>query len=215
MAKGLDVEPQQLDVTDADGIERIVADLRQRPSGLDILVNNAGISMKGFDADVVQQTMAVNFFGPLHLTDALLPVMGTTGRIVMVSSGLGALSCLAPRLQAEFSDPGLTRDEMLGLVNRFQSDVGEGRYRERGWPKSPYSVSKVSMNAVTRILVKELAESDIWINTVDPGWVRTRMGGRIAARSVRKGAETITWAASLSGDGPHCSFLRDRTVIKW
>ena len=100
-------------------------------------------------------------------------------------------------------------------MNRFESDVEAGFHTKHGWPRSAYSVSKVALNAFTRILAKELAESDIRINSVCPGWVRTRMGGVIAARSVRKGAETITWAATLSGDCPHGSFLRDHKQIPW
>ncbi len=133
----------------------------------------------------------------------------------MVSSGLGALSCLSADRQKEFLDPTLTPHGLSRLVNRFFADVEGGHYRQRGWPKSAYSVSKVALNALTRILSRELRDAEVIINSICPGWVRTRMGGRFAARSVRKGADTITWAATLPDDGPQGAFLRDRKMIPW
>jgi NAD(P)-dependent dehydrogenase (short-subunit alcohol dehydrogenase family) len=40
-----------------------------------------------------------------------------------------------------------------------------------------YRLSKTALNAVTRILADELQGTDIKINSVCPGWVRTDMGG--------------------------------------
>ena len=52
-------------------------------------------------------------------------------------------------------------------------------------------------------------------NCVDPGWVRTDMGGRSAPRSVEEGADTIVWLATLPDDGPSGGFFRDRQPIAW
>ncbi|NQV20057.1 MAG: SDR family oxidoreductase, partial [Rhodospirillales bacterium] len=40
-----------------------------------------------------------------------------------------------------------------------------------------YRVSKVALNAVTRVLALELEGSGILVNSLSPGWVRTDMGG--------------------------------------
>ena len=45
-----------------------------------MLVNNAGIAMDGFDADVARRTIEVNFFGPLRVTEALLPIVRAAAR---------------------------------------------------------------------------------------------------------------------------------------
>ncbi len=213
--KGVDVTFRQLDVSESKSIAAFTDQVREQEPRIDILVNNAGITLKGFNADVVKQTLAVNFFGAMHLTDALLPLMSPTGRIAMVSSSLGALSCLSSDRQAELLDPGLTRDRLVALVDEFYRDVEQGRYRAQGWPKSAYAVSKVALNALTRILAKELEGSGMLVNAISPGWVRTRMGGRFAARSVAKGADTIVWAATLPPDGPQGAFLHDRKPIQW
>ena len=105
------------------------------------------------------------------------------------------------------------------LMRDFISDVGQGRHAQAGWPSSAYRVSKVGLNALTRILSAELAGSELRINAVCPGWVRTRMGGTFATRSPAKGADSIVWAATLPAGGPAGvftgKFIRDRKVIEW
>ena len=212
---GMDVTFQRLDVSEPESIAAFATQMGEQKSKIDILVNNAGVSLKGFNTDVAKQTLAVNYFGAMYLTDALLPLMSPTGRIVMVSSGLGRLSCLSPDRQREFLDPALTRERLVALVDEFFRDVDQGSYRAPGWPKSAYSLSKVAMNALTRILAMELEGSEIKVNAVCPGWVRTKMGGRFAPRGVAKGADGILWAAMLPDNGPHGAFLRDRKPIPW
>ncbi|MCG8507854.1 MAG: hypothetical protein MI741_01380 [Rhodospirillales bacterium] len=48
-----------------------------------------------------------------------------------------------------------------------------------------------------------------------PGWVRTRMGGANATRSVEQGAETAIWLSTLPDDGPTGGFFRDRKSLDW
>jgi NAD(P)-dependent dehydrogenase (short-subunit alcohol dehydrogenase family) len=84
------------------------------------------------------------------------------------------------------------------------------------WGSSPgYRVSKTALNAVTRMLAYELADTNILVNSVCPGWVRTDMGGRGASRSVEEGADTAVWLATLPDDGPSGGFFRDRKPIPW
>ena len=100
---------------------------------VDVLVNNAGVALDGFDAEVVLQTMAVNFLGAMHLTDTLLPKLRSGGRVVNVSSGMGELSCLGPRLRARFADPDLTREDLVTLVESFERDVESDRAAAARW----------------------------------------------------------------------------------
>jgi hypothetical protein len=53
------------------------------------------------------------------------------------------------------------------------------------------------------------------VNAVDPGWVRTDMGGRNATRSVEQGADTPVWLATLPDKGPTGRFFHDRKPIQW
>lgn len=77
-----------------------------------------------------------------------------------------------------------------------------------------YAVSKTAMNALSNRLASEVA-GDIKVNSVCPGWVRTRMGGAAAPRSVEEGASGVVWAATLPADGPTGGFFRDGQPIPW
>ena len=206
--------PVPLDVGDPASIAAAAEHLRAAGTAIDVLVNNAGISMNGFNVEVARRTIAVNFLGPLRVTEALLSLMPAGGTIVMVSSGMGELAGVDDGLRARFTDPTLTRDGLVGLVEEFVADVAAGRHRERGWPSSGYRVSKIALNALVRVLASPLAARRIIINAVCPGWVRTDMGGHGASRSVEKGAASIVWAATRAGE-PTGGFFRDGRRIDW
>jgi carbonyl reductase 1 len=205
-----------LDVTDPRSIDQIATDVGA--SGLDVLVNNAGASFDGFDAEVARRTLDVNFAGMMKLTDRLLPVLRPGARIVMVSSGMGAVSSLSPGLRAEVMSPTLDRAALLAFADRFVADVAAGRHAKSGWPANAYRVSKIAMNAYVRILARELAGDPrhILVNAACPGWVRTAMGGSSAPRSPEEGARTPAWLALLpAGDRRTGGLYRDEHPAEW
>jgi carbonyl reductase 1 len=212
--EGLSVEHRPLDVASSEGIEELAGALRHEGTKLHALVNNAGIAMNGFDAEVARKTLEVNFFGARRVTDALLPHVADGGNIVMVSSGMGELSGVAPPLRARFADPALTREALIDLAQSFVRDVKEGRHTQAGWPSSAYRVSKIALNALTRILARELRPRNIRVNAACPGWVRTDMGGPSASRGVEEGAASIVWAALLEDDTTG-GFFRDGKPAAW
>jgi NAD(P)-dependent dehydrogenase (short-subunit alcohol dehydrogenase family) len=99
-------------------------------------------------------------------------------------------------------------------MRSFVSAVEQGRHALEGWPSSTYRVSKVGLNALTRILARDLEPRGIRVNAVCPGWVRTRMGGAGAPRAVEKGAASIV-STTIREDGPTGGFFRDGTPIDW
>jgi carbonyl reductase 1 len=229
VARKLGVRFVTLDVSQLASIDALpallgleaVGDLSEPPSlsraGIDVLINNAGVSMHGFDSSVARHTLDVNFFGALRLTDRLLPAMRAGGRIVMVSSGLGAAGSLGPALRSRFLDPTLSREELILLMESFVRDVAAGVHSEKGWPSSAYRVSKIGLNALSRVLSRELRDDPrrILVNAGSPGWVRTTMGGSGAPRSPAEGARTPVWLAMLPEGGPTGGYFEDEREVLW
>ena len=184
--EGLEVIPHRLDVTDRKQIETLRAFVEKEFGRLDVLINNAGVypdeGVSVFDVPIetVRETMEVNFYAPLALCRAFVPLMlrNDYGRVANVSSGAGQL---------------------------HDMDGGTAAYK----------VSKAALNALTRIIAAEVSGYNIKVNSICPGWVRTRMGGPSAPRTVAQGADGIVWAATLSDDGPTGGFFRDRKPIPW
>ncbi|MDQ2177841.1 SDR family oxidoreductase [Marinifilum sp. D714] len=95
-----EVHFHQLDVSDERSVQQIVKYVEDSFGHLDILINNAGINYdtwhSAFNADLeeIHQTLETNLFGAWLLAQAFIPNMKKQkyGRIVNVSSGLGALS---------------------------------------------------------------------------------------------------------------------------
>jgi NAD(P)-dependent dehydrogenase (short-subunit alcohol dehydrogenase family) len=184
--EGINVDYHRLDVTDESSIDEVAGFIRDKYGRLDILVNNAGIMIDSGsvfladNVDLIMETMATNVYGPLRITQKLLPLMrkNNYGRIVNISSGMGQLN------------------DMNG-----------------GYPG--YRLSKVSINALTRIMADELKGTNILVNTMCPGWVKTDMGGRGAYRTPEQGADTAVWLAMLPDGSPGGKFFRDRQEIPW
>jgi NAD(P)-dependent dehydrogenase (short-subunit alcohol dehydrogenase family) len=184
--QGLDIIFHPLDVTDGDSIAQLAHTLNQDGGRLDILVNNAGIYLdRGIaplevELDLMRRTMETNVFGPLRLSQMVIPLMRQNryGRIVNISSQMASLTEMGGRALA-------------------------------------YRTSKTALNAVTRILATEVHSDNILVNAVDPGWVRSDMGGRAAPRSLAEGADTATWLATLPDDGPTGGYFRDRQTRPW
>ena len=77
-----------------------------------------------------------------------------------------------------------------------------------------YALSKAALCALTLKLAQDVS-GNIKVNTVWPGWVKTRMGGPDAPRSVEDGADTIVWLATLPPTGPTGGLFRDREPLPW
>src|SRR6185369_8514723 len=108
---------------------------------------------------------------------------------------------------------------MPGMLERGHGRIvnvtsGYGSFSEGLEGPAAYAISKAALNALTVRLAKE-SRGDVKVNAACPGWVRTRMGGSGAPRSVEEGADTIVWLATLPPDGPSGAVFRSRQQIAW
>jgi NAD(P)-dependent dehydrogenase (short-subunit alcohol dehydrogenase family) len=99
-----------------------------------------------------------------------------------------------------------------GRVVNVSSGYGSFGRGLRG--PAPYSISKAALDAFTLKLAGEV-RGDVKVNAASPGWVRTRMGGATAPRTVEEGADTIVWLATLSMSGASGGLFQDRKEAPW
>jgi NAD(P)-dependent dehydrogenase (short-subunit alcohol dehydrogenase family) len=185
-ANDLTVEARQLDVASVQSIRECMNWMRRDVGRLDILINNAGIMVEDDDAD------------PLEELEIVRDTMQT--------------NVYGPLLLSRLAIP-IMKTRRYGRIVNLSS--GMGSLSEMGAGYVAYRLSKAGINVVTRVLAAETEGMGILVNSVDPGWARTTMGGRGATRSVEKGAETPLWLATLPDDGPTGGFFRDRRAIAW
>lgn len=176
----------QLDVSDEKSVGRLASFVEEEFGRLEILVNNAAISNDNGQRGVDADLNRV--------------------RTALEANLLGAW-----RL-CEVAIP-LMRRHGYGRIVNISS--GLAALEDMGGGSPGYRVSKTGLNALTRILASELRGSGILVNSVEPGWVQTDMGGFRAPRPVEEGAEGAVWAATLSNNGPTGGFFRDRRPVPW
>ncbi|GAB2670467.1 SDR family NAD(P)-dependent oxidoreductase [Nocardia goodfellowii] len=105
-AAGGQAHAYQCDVTDSDSVDHVVKTILDEHGHVDMLVNNAGRSIRRAihrSTDRMhdfERTMAVNYFGALRMTLALLPQMRERkfGHIVQISSA--GVQVATPRFSA-------------------------------------------------------------------------------------------------------------------
>ncbi len=184
--EGLAVTWQELDVRDPQAIRRVAGRALEQFGRVDVLVNNAGVYLDE-DRSV--------FDLPVNVLQETLEVNLT-----------------APLLLCQALVPAMKRRNYGRVVN-VSSEMGQ--LEGMGGYTAAYRISKAALNALTGVLAAETRSRNLKINSMCPGWVRTRMGGASAPRSVEQGADTALWLATLPDDGPSGGFFKNRKQIHW
>ena len=193
-AEGADAHYIELDVTKPETIAKAAETVRTRYGRLDILVNNAGVTDNGdgppsaADPEAVRRVLDVNFFGVLAVTQTMLPLVrnSASGRIVMISSGLGSLAWNA--------DPEWDFAAIKPLG---------------------YNGSKAILNMMTVQLAWELRDTSIKVNTVNPGYTATDMNGNSGTQTPEEGAAEALRQALAPDDAPTGGFFEKGGVVPW
>jgi NAD(P)-dependent dehydrogenase (short-subunit alcohol dehydrogenase family) len=187
---GAKVVAMKLDVSNQVSVDNLSYEVEKTFGRLDILVNNAAILI---DKD---------------------NVVASNADLETVKATLETNLIGAWRMCKAFIP--LMKKNGVGRIVNVSSGAGEFEYMATSggyWPA--YSVSKASLNALTVMLASELRGTNILVNAVCPGWVRTDMGGSNAPRSVEEGAATPVWLATLPDGGPTGHNFFDRKQINW
>jgi NAD(P)-dependent dehydrogenase (short-subunit alcohol dehydrogenase family) len=174
----------QLDVTKTADIQNLRDCIEEHFGHLDVLINNAGI-LQG-----KENTLKVS-------RDSVQKHLDT--------------NFLGPLILSQQMIPLLKKSEDGRIIN-FSTSMA--RLSAPGPGTAAYRFSKVAINGLTAMMAADLVESNIKVNSVDPGWVQTEMGGAGANRSVSEGADTAVWLAT-SPNIPTGKFFRDRKELEW
>jgi NAD(P)-dependent dehydrogenase (short-subunit alcohol dehydrogenase family) len=185
-AEGLDVRAYELDVTDPASARDMTERLEREFGGADVLVNNAAILL---DED-----------------GHVLRIPPESFRASFETNVMGALHLCQALV------PGMLARRYGRVVN---VSSGAGQLEGMDGYAPAYSLSKAALNALTRLVAHAGRDRNVLVNAVDPGWVRTDMGGSSAPRSVAQGADTIVWCATLPDGGPTGGFFHDRRPVPW
>jgi NAD(P)-dependent dehydrogenase (short-subunit alcohol dehydrogenase family) len=126
-AKGADIDAFEADITNPVEAERAVQRLISRWGRIDVLVNNAGQILSAPQQHVTvedfERSMAVHFYGPLHLIRAAIPHMRRQGggRIVNITSigGKVAIPHLLPYCASKFA--------LVGLSDGLRAELARDR----------------------------------------------------------------------------------------
>ncbi|MEW6492286.1 MAG: SDR family oxidoreductase [Cyanobacteriota bacterium] len=188
--EGLDIVYHPLDVTNPQSIQQLEQFLRQEYGRLDVLVNNAGIFPDSDDTG----------------SESVLTAKLDTLRKAMETNVYGPLQLCQALV-------GLMQAHDYGRIVNVSSGMGQLSEMNGGSPG--YRTSKTALNALTRMLSAELQGTNILVNSVCPGWVKTDMGGAEAPRTPEQGVETIVWLATLPDGGQTGGFFRDKQSILW
>ena len=187
---------------------------------VDVLINNAGQYYHPAKNAAEHFVQVQDYFGLKNVLNAFLPILSDTSRIVNMSSHLGHLSNIpGEKLKKQFADPNLTEKELDEMMMNSET---RGDFEVLGWPRCSYTVSKVAVNAYTRILQKQVEERgypDIVVNSLRPGSQHSKVPqeGQVTV-SASDAASSVVSTALL----PHpCSSPRgqfiwhDLSVVDW
>lgn len=131
-----------VDVTNEKSVDELAAYLNHK-GGVDILINNAGFARAGFVEEIpvheYKQQLATNFFGTIHVTQKILPLMREKnhGKIIMMSSVSGQVGFpgLSPYVSSKFALEGWSESLRLELLpfSIYVSIIEPGSFRTNIW----------------------------------------------------------------------------------
>jgi NAD(P)-dependent dehydrogenase (short-subunit alcohol dehydrogenase family) len=175
-----------MDVTDAESVLAARRLVSELAGSIDVLVNNAAVL--------------------LFESEGVLSIPQDGYRDTFDTNVFGVIEVCRTFV------PDMVRRRYGRVVN---VSSGAGQLARMSTYGPAYSMSKTALNAFTRVLAVTYRHAGVLVNAVDPGWVRTDMGGPSAPRSPEQGADTIVWLATLPDSGPTGGFFRDRKAIEW
>jgi len=143
----------QLDINDEASISAVVKAVAAKTDALDLLINNAGIG--GDEGGRIMGQLTATEVSHVIGTNAVAPLILTQACCDLLKKGDN------PRV--------------------VMISSGMGSLQRAGGSSYAYRMSKAAMNMAARVLAFDSAMTGITTIAVNPGWVRTDMGGPSAS----------------------------------
>ncbi len=183
--EGIAVLP--LDTADARSCRAFVERAEKEQGPASGLINNAAILM---DAN----------------TPALALAEADLRRVVEVN-------LIGPFRLCQLVLPGMLKRGYGRIVN---ISSGLGAIGDMGGGYASYRMTKLALNGLTRVLSAEIGrDSNVKINSLSPGWVKTDMGGAGASREPAEAAREIADLVSIAASGPSGGFFYQGEPADW
>jgi NAD(P)-dependent dehydrogenase (short-subunit alcohol dehydrogenase family) len=174
----------QLDVGDDRSVDKLYTYIEDKFGRLDILINNAAINY-----DTWQNSLNADIN---QLID---------GFNVNVVGALRLIQKFVPMM----------KNNKYGRIINVSSGLGAIKDMTSGTPV--YGITKAALNVVTIKVAGLLEGTNIKVNSICPGWVKTDMGGDSAPGDPNDSAEEIFWLAN--DDTFHGKFVSNRRARSW
>jgi NAD(P)-dependent dehydrogenase (short-subunit alcohol dehydrogenase family) len=150
----------EMDVVRAESITKAISQLIEKEGRIDVLVNNAGIGITGpleeTPNEEIKQAFDTNFYGPINVIKAVLPLMREqgSGKIINITSIAGYMGLpfrgiySATKAALEITTEAFrmeTRQFGIEMTNiapgDFATNIVAGRYHAPVLEDSPYKVA--------------------------------------------------------------------------
>lgn len=168
-----------LDLSASDGVAAAVAALADRAGGVDLVINNAAVNFRGVDHG--DDTLSVEAMRADPMLDMFR--VNVVGPLLVVRGAL-------PHLAASPHGRVVNVSSWLASVSGF----APGAAANYG-----YRTTKAALVMATRALAAEVGPMGVTAIAVNPGWMRTDMGGeRAELDPARSAAGILDLADGLS-----------------
>lgn len=183
-----------LDPTKIESIRDAAQIVKEKFGSLNVLVNNAGMNSKSSGVDPLIHLQ----FGKFQAEPML---------------AMFHLNAIAPIIMAqEFSE--LLSSSGNGLVINISSWFASLSIPQKG--NYTYSASKTALNMFTKILANDLAPLNIKTIVVNPGWMKTDMGGKNANLEPEDSAKSILdFSQKMKIEDSGKFFNHDGSIHPW
>jgi len=161
-----------------------------------------------------------NYYGSLAMTQEILPLIRSGGRLVNVCSMDGKLETYSVSLREAFiSASKISVAACSALMEKFIHDVKAKKEIQEGWPSSAYAVSKAGEIAFTKVIAIEEETTgrkrNILVNSCCPGFVNTDMTKGYGVKTIDEGAKTPVLLALGDIGGSLGEFWQNENIIEW